>query len=132
MLSANPDSRAEFYLSTSDGIERKKRPAFLVKFLTRRELSRHGELVQAAKDADNPAECVRLLHEAVGIGCTNWRNVLDAEGKPRPFTREEMDNPDTGLTDMELWELAQCYVGVVQVSARDQVSFASPSVTPGA
>lgn len=130
-LFADPNARAPFWLEIDRDRPLGQRPTFLVKPMRRKEKDQYDQLRdQSFKVAG--LEYADTLHQMIALGVTGWKNVNNDAGKPRPFTRAELDDPENGLTDAELQELAYGFPSVASINRTDRKNSASPTDTVAA
>jgi hypothetical protein len=119
-ISADPDKTAEYVLPTDADKPADTRPTFICRFMTKREYVTHGDIIAKARSSpatpEGDAECYHLLQQAIAIGVVGWRNMVDRDGNPVPFST---DNFDAVLSDLEIWELAANFPLAIQTSEVD-------------
>jgi hypothetical protein len=120
-IAFDTDQTRPFSLATDAPKPEASRPAFNVRFLTRRQALRYDALVADALAARaDIAKFWNLVWQAIGIGVVGWHNMpLDKAELPSdaPFTRE---NAEAVLTGMEIMELAFGYTSAVSLSGDDR------------
>jgi hypothetical protein len=127
-VSTNPNATEPFWLACDAEEPWDRRPMFLVKFMTQREIDQHAELMRQARQTPDHRRCAKLILEALKVGIRGWRNFKTNDGSPRPFTiRAAFDL----LTDRERWELAYNYPSAVQLTVMDAGFFDSPATSAG-
>lgn len=127
-ISADPSAVAEFSLRTDESKPAESRPAFLFRYMTRRERARVLAMIEEARSTDSDDRCYQLLTDAINLALVGWRNMTGADGRPLAFARENWDEP---LTDSEIWEIANRFPLVVRLSEIDRKKFDSQSPPGG-
>ena len=121
-LSCDPSATALYVLAGAAG--KTPTPAFVCRFLTRRQISEHRRLLKQAESAQGDAFW-DLVWQAIAIGVVGWQNISE-----KPFGREALED---SLTEAELMELAARYPDAVTMAEHDRKNSSAPhSHTPGA
>lgn len=103
-VSDDPNARVLYVLSTDAKKPKDSRPVFVCKPLTRRQSREKRQRLEKAREATTVDAAYDLYLDVIMDGVTDWRNVNGPDGKPIPFTR---DNVEDRLSDAELSELAR-------------------------
>lgn len=115
-ISSNPNATSPFWLDCDAEIPLDKRPVFLVRFMTTKQVDQHADLMRRAYEDPDPRRTAELLLEAVHIGIAGWKNFNDPDGKPIPFSDQAYFD---ALSDRERWQVAWNYPSAVRLSKVD-------------
>jgi hypothetical protein len=119
-LSLDPDRTAAYSLASDTDKPEATRPAFICRFMTRRQHQKHREIMERAASESDDSRVFALIMEAIGIGVIDWRNF------DKPFSRETIEDV---LSDRELWELAWNYPIAVKLGEQSLGELRSRSRT---
>lgn len=121
-LSADPNARARFSLSNYQDMPEARRPAFLVRFMSKAEVDEHRRLMdEATTDGMSTAQTMALVGTALELGIVGCVNMPVANWKDAiPL-----------LSRNEFWELAWSYPNAVRPVGDDLKNLLWPSATAG-
>ena len=130
-ISSDPNATAEFFLEVDRAKPAAKRPVFLVRFMTGRDLAQIESLIEQAEaqpsTSDGNAAAYTLLCRAIAIGVVGWRNMAGRDGVPLAFDAAKLESllgaDETGwslLSERELWELATLYSFAARPAGADR------------
>lgn len=106
LIACDPNETADVTLPGADATPAERRPTFVYRHFTGRQIIERERLFDAAQG-------VEAVAVAVAVGLVGWRNVTDRDGRPLAFDPAKI--PDV-LTPLELGELFQAAGSIVQLN----------------
>lgn len=106
-LILNPDSTYDVVLSTDRDKPAGEQPVFVFQYLSGRKWKKIAELSDAFDDSKNSFDTINLAFDAIRVGLTGWRNMIDPSGTEIPYDPKLLDEI---LTPDEAVELMQAAV----------------------
>lgn len=127
-LALDPNLTTEIVLPSDEHRPEESRPAFIVRFLTCRELTKFYATFDAARaDKELPGEMAKL-DAAIFTALVGWRNIIGRDGAPIDFAADRLDDV---LTLGEKWRLARLIPSAVSISEQEKKASASSSQDDG-
>lgn len=87
-IALDPNETAPVYLDYDADKPEESRPTFTYRFLNCRETMFMESLRRSVHQTKDAEAQNSLLNRAISVGLVGWRNIIDRDGKPVPFTTE--------------------------------------------